>query len=128
MVFGAARLPPDHLPMPKPLPPGPPSPALSVLLEQPELLSKHLIIFGLPFYLALATGVDKAAYPGSGWVILDATKFRNDCREWLHKIFIFCICITLNLCYAVFIPAAEMVKTASASGSSLRHWPPGTNS
>jgi len=114
--------------MPKPLPLGPPSAALSVLLEQPELVSKHLIMFGLPFYLTLPTGVDKAAYPGSDRRILGASEFRNDCRERLHKIFIFCICITLNLCYAVFIPAAEMVKTASTSGSSLRHWPPGTNS
>ena len=37
----------------------------------------------------------------------------------------FCICNSSNLCYRVFIPVVEIVLQA---GSSLRHWPPGTNS
>jgi hypothetical protein len=39
--------------------------------------------------------------------------------------FEFCICIYSYLCYRVFIPVVEKVLQA---GSSLRHWPPGTNS
>jgi hypothetical protein len=39
--------------------------------------------------------------------------------------FEFCICIFLDLCYRVFIPVVEVILQA---GSSLRHWPPGTNS
>jgi hypothetical protein len=41
--------------------------------------------------------------------------------------FDFCICIYLNLCYRVFIPVVRRSDPLPA-GSSLRHWPPGTNS
>ena len=40
----------------------------------------------------------------------------------------FCTCILLNLCYRVFIPVVEVVASILWAGSSLRHWPPGTDS
>jgi len=57
-------------------------------------------------------------------VALDALSTnRFTCLEKIN--FEFCICIYSNLCYRVFIPVVEKVLQA---GSSLRHWPPGTDS
>jgi hypothetical protein len=60
---------------------------------------------------------------------------KNRGFRWLFKMessrvevnFEFCICILPNLCYRVFIPVVRRLKPPPA-GSSLRHWPPGTNS
>jgi hypothetical protein len=41
----------------------------------------------------------------------------------------FCICFPDDLCYRGFIPVVRAADlAASPDGSSLRHWPPGTNS
>src|ERR1700690_467591 len=43
--------------------------------------------------------------------------------------FDFCICFLVNLCYGVYIPVEETAEMPPPpAGSSLRHWPPGTNS
>lgn len=44
------------------------------------------------------------------------------------KNFEFCICIHRYLCYRVVIPVEREAQRHPSAGSSLRHWPPGTDS
>jgi hypothetical protein len=61
--------------------------------------------------------------------MLDAGQLDWIAVSSLENNFDFCICIRVNLCYGVYIPVEEGVEhAASDAGSSLRHWPPGTNS
>jgi hypothetical protein len=61
--------------------------------------------------------------------IMDSIYRKIIALQQTRKNFDFCICFQVNLCYRVFIPAVTVADlAASHSGSSLRHWPPGTNS
>ena len=91
--------------------------------EEELLDSEWLVILLAHFHK-----VNYRAFHSANRRALGALRSEKERLEEQKKNFDFCICILPNLCYAVFIPLEERFTPSLSVGSSLRHWPPGTNS